>query len=295
MPTHYSVVQYVPDPLAEERINIGIIAVGETEIASRFLENWARVECFAGGADISILKAFAAEVSAASPAQLGMGWVQSGEQLTADSLTVIFRRWTNAIQFTEPAASLRPPHAVLDALSPRFLRIPCEPSEAAPPERRRSRSAAASIAHSAVFAAIQMQRLENVQVRWRAWLAGALEEYLYDSVAENSVPIMAAQGLSFEGGGSDDLERSIDAMGQAIRDVRDRIPMLPIGVVALANSEDEESKPFKRATHLFESYGARLLREHEAQSWAIESAAAYQAHHGIEPPQPPQMTLVEAA
>ena len=59
MTSHYSIVQYVPDPIADERINVGVIATGENgTVRVRFLGHWQRVHQFGRG-DVSFLQEFA--------------------------------------------------------------------------------------------------------------------------------------------------------------------------------------------------------------------------------------------
>ena len=64
MPTTYTVVQYVPDPIADERLNVGVIAVSGEHARSRFLTNWLRAERF-GNASVRVLKDFARQVERA--------------------------------------------------------------------------------------------------------------------------------------------------------------------------------------------------------------------------------------
>src|SRR6266700_2867713 len=56
MPTTYTVVQYVPDPIADERLNVGVIAVSGGRARSRFLTNWRRAERF-GNASVGVREA----------------------------------------------------------------------------------------------------------------------------------------------------------------------------------------------------------------------------------------------
>jgi hypothetical protein len=57
MSSRYSVIQFIPDAIADERINIGVIAYGEGAIFVRSLQDWQRVRCFAGH-DPSLLRDF---------------------------------------------------------------------------------------------------------------------------------------------------------------------------------------------------------------------------------------------
>jgi Protein of unknown function (DUF3037) len=65
MPGYYSVVQYLPDPVTDERVNIGVITYGDGGIRCRFLRTWTRVRMF-GGEDVSFLREFAAGVTQAT-------------------------------------------------------------------------------------------------------------------------------------------------------------------------------------------------------------------------------------
>ena len=49
------IVQYVPDAVTNERINIGVIVLDENRASAAFLSNWGRVKQFAGR-DIQFLQ-----------------------------------------------------------------------------------------------------------------------------------------------------------------------------------------------------------------------------------------------
>lgn len=58
MASKYSVIQYVPDPIADERINIGVLAFDHDQVCVKFLQSWERVRNFSR-TDISFLHDFA--------------------------------------------------------------------------------------------------------------------------------------------------------------------------------------------------------------------------------------------
>ena len=58
MPSRYSIIQYVPNPIADERINIGVLAFDENLVKVSFLKNWQCVKDF-GGEKIDFLQDFA--------------------------------------------------------------------------------------------------------------------------------------------------------------------------------------------------------------------------------------------
>jgi hypothetical protein len=42
MPARYSVIQYLPDPATDERINFGVLAFGDGDhLYARFVRNWS--------------------------------------------------------------------------------------------------------------------------------------------------------------------------------------------------------------------------------------------------------------
>src|SRR5664279_3998902 len=94
------VVQYVPDAVTNERINIGVVVLAAGRARSAFLTNWSRVKQFAGK-DISFLK------------------VLQKDSKTWDESTVrrLSSQWTGSIQFTPPRfTTLSPEDAIFDGI-----------------------------------------------------------------------------------------------------------------------------------------------------------------------------------
>ena len=56
MSARYSVLQYLPDPLAGESINVGLIAWNENRVRTRFLRDWKRVQCFSRDHEPAFIK-----------------------------------------------------------------------------------------------------------------------------------------------------------------------------------------------------------------------------------------------
>lgn len=61
MSAYYTVVQYVPDPVTDERVNIGVIAFDRGVVRSRFLRNWRRIQQF-GSENLAFIKEFVQRV-----------------------------------------------------------------------------------------------------------------------------------------------------------------------------------------------------------------------------------------
>ncbi len=114
MATFYTVVQFVPDPVADERINAGVIVFGGGRILVRFVENWNRLQRF-GNKDVSFLRQFASDLSERAHG----GTAQP--QLTEQMLREMVNTWRNAIQFTPPRGSLLSLEELLVDTEARFL------------------------------------------------------------------------------------------------------------------------------------------------------------------------------
>lgn len=55
MASRYSIVQYVPNPITDEWINIGVVAFDDNDVRVQFVNNWGRVQAF-GREDINFLR-----------------------------------------------------------------------------------------------------------------------------------------------------------------------------------------------------------------------------------------------
>jgi hypothetical protein len=107
MVCYYTIVQYYPDPIADERINIGLMVFGHDQVRSRFLRDWHRVVQF-GKEDISFLHDF----------------VQRAETWDEATLKDCIIRWDRSIQFRQPLPSSLEPEDLLDEMARLFLREP---------------------------------------------------------------------------------------------------------------------------------------------------------------------------
>jgi hypothetical protein len=56
MTSRYSVIQCISNPIADERINIGVFAFDDETVRVHFLSRWDRVRCFGISEDISFLR-----------------------------------------------------------------------------------------------------------------------------------------------------------------------------------------------------------------------------------------------
>ncbi len=268
MPSYYTVVQYVPDPIADERINIGVITYDGARLCSRFLGTWRRVQGF-GDQDIGFLRSFASIITEAS-----------GEQLLIHELgrPVIDRAkvegmsgsWINSIQFTPPRASTRDAGALLHEVAGRFLREQ-------PPKQHagRDRRAAGALAIVSVREAVVECRGLGVAKEFvrRNWdVMGHVDSHKFDVVVRNGAPIYAAHGISFEVGLPRDLAKDVAAVAWAFDDVRQRLPDLPLALVALPPIQPD-FVPYQRARKMTTALRVQLVLPNRVEGWAREMAA----------------------
>ena len=120
MTSYYSIIQYVPNPVANERINIGVIIFDDKEIKVKFLKNWNRVKNFCMG-DITFLRDFESQIQKA----VSQGLLFPGDSLLdqprQERLQRVSESWMNSVQFTEPNFSLKPVDKLLEDSIKKYL------------------------------------------------------------------------------------------------------------------------------------------------------------------------------
>src|SRR4051794_22009968 len=104
MPSHFTVVQYVPDVGTGERMNIGVIAFDDQHVWPRFLQQWTRVQQFAPDGDVAFLRDLAARFT--ESARNDEHLFGSQGTLAPERIQEIARTWSNSIEFTPPRGSL---------------------------------------------------------------------------------------------------------------------------------------------------------------------------------------------
>jgi|GEM_PF-980521 len=299
MLTRYSIIQYVPDPLAGERINIGILAIGGERMVSRFVPNWDRIDCFAAGRSTEFLRDFARQFLVADPDQLGLSAkFAAAEGITAKDLESIAARWRHSIQFTAPASSTRSPEEVLERIGPKVLRTAAQ--RPLPAKVSRGRREAQRLAFGVVqmAAALRPSAEVDVVVHRAAPLAGKVENHRFDAVAMNGSPILGMQGISFERGNATELRSHIDALAYTMIDVRNAHPDLALGVLALRPPEGlapHAYRQFERAEIVFEAIGADIVTEEDARDWTVGQIETYLEGSEPSPPEILQLTIPGAA
>src|SRR5258706_9088964 len=119
MPSKYTVVQFVPNPTAEERVNIGVMTWDHVGVRSQFLDNWRRVRAFSAG-EVGFVRDIAAELAGRTAAQGALPLDDVG-RIDDERMEALARKWRHCIQFTPPRGSLKNADDLLAELAPVFL------------------------------------------------------------------------------------------------------------------------------------------------------------------------------
>jgi hypothetical protein len=126
MTSRYSVIQYVPNPIADERINIGVLVSDEQDVRVRFLQNWERVRNFGLSEDIDLLKKFAHEMQEVTKDGLLFPGDYPSDLPRHERLMKVAYGWMNGIQVTEPRGSLASVEQLLEDMTQTYLLEPLQ-------------------------------------------------------------------------------------------------------------------------------------------------------------------------
>ena len=264
MSAYYCVIQYVPDPVKDERINAGVVAFSGDQVRARFVREWWRVQRF-GERSISFLRDLARQL-------------QEAENGSSEFNEAVIRRmagtWMNSVQFSEPRGSLLNLEELLEDASQRFLhdRKPGKP-------RPRDRRAAAKLAATAISDALEAiggKEARTLLKRNRA-VPGRIEEHKFDVAVGNGQPTVAADAFSFEGSDLENVAIDVRATAWAFEDVKRKTPDIDLAVVFLA--PDPGNPEVIGASRIFDDLGADVVQEADIVDWA-ESIAEMAVHAG---------------
>ncbi|MCZ6691554.1 MAG: DUF3037 domain-containing protein [Planctomycetota bacterium] len=262
MPSYYTIVQYVPDPIADERINVGVIVFRGELVKTRFVTSWRRARSF-GDQDIAFLREFVDQFQEEPSTQLRLPGMEETVRINEKALREISNKWINSIQLTEPRASLQEPEALLSDMSERFLRQEITASKPHRDRRTAVRMAAESI-ESALVKNLGEQARQYL--KRRSPVRGTYEEHVFDVAVVNGGTMLAVQGISFEGPDSEELLEEVHSVAWKVDDVRREQKELPLAVFALPPSNG--SKSFELAKRICEGLGADFVTEADAENWA---------------------------
>ena len=212
-------IQYVPDPVADERINVGVLVFDENRVRARFLKGWGRLDRL-GRKDVSFLKPFAEEITDRCEATLF-----TDGQIDAEMIRRAAATWRDSIQLTEPGGSPLNLDALCEDAEGRFL-------GADRPRKLRlitTNSLRKLVLDEAKIAFGRKGAPPHQFVRASCEIAGSVEPHRFSLTIANGHPHIAAEVFSFIGIiDQRGQERDVRAGAWAFNDVRKRNPNLPL-------------------------------------------------------------------
>ena len=285
MTSYYTVVHCVPDPFADERMNVGVVVFGDGRIRSRFLRRWDRVEQFAGKEVAAYARLFAdrfaraSESSSEGEAQRSLSGPLAGPRIDEERLRNMMQDAGNSVQFSPAQSSLREPDDLLAELA-RVVLVEHQNQ----PKRLRNRREAADIAVSSLEVAVEERfSLPSAKrlVKPNYEIAGVVNlSHRVDAAVTNGSVYDIVEAFSFERLDLDQLKTDVLNALLGFRDIRDRNPKVGrFDVLALRPRTEldgwrqmdqvlaEMAQACKRA-------GATLVPNDEANDWAAEVARA---------------------
>lgn len=282
MTTFFSVIKYVPDPIASESINIGVVVFGVGEPIFRFTNNWKRAYTF-GKIETSFLREFAEDIQ---NKQLGI--FGETRQWNETSLVKMLSRWNNSIQFTSPRASIKSPSDLLDEVSQLYLVASvAETATALRTARGHRYDRTYALNHTIrIFRDAVNQKygptVARAIVKRKSVLVGKISDHDFDVVIENGTPYLAAYALSFRVGEAISLRKDVDAAAFAVADIRKRSQKVELGVVAVPPSGSSDA--YDRAKKTFSKLSIPIVTPSDTKKWvehAIKKIPQHisQVHH----------------
>ncbi len=258
MPSYYSVVQYAPDPIIDERINFGVLVYGDGSVRGHFLKHWTRLRQFAGKS-VSFLQEFA----------------ERAGDLTEDDIRKMSLEWMHGIRVTEPRGSLLDPDALVKDVAKRFL---IEIAETKPV--RRHRRDAANLAKRSLSAAMraQVQGEAKKYMKQDFKVEGEKMPHYLDVGLKNEKLRVGVRGLSFELPEGPELTKEVSSTGYAIEDLKRVLPHIDFSVVAIPPKR-KINDTYKRAVDAFREMGATVVDEVDVDSWAKKCAVSFLQEH----------------
>ncbi len=246
----YAVLQYVPDPVRQESVNVGVVVAipgsGSAEVRVLKRPDAARLKWLGFKDDVNFLHDVAEDLSQPR--------VPPGAT-AADVLASAHTEWGGTIQVTELRAALHDdPHDLCEELYSRYV--------ANPRTHRRAAYRDRGTARRKVTKALR-ERLPKEAVAPRVKVQGRYEEHKFDLGLRNGNLLHAIAAFSFEAPDREALQTEVDATAWAISDVHTAAPYLPITVVTIGSGIRVD-----RAEQMYRGLGARLIREPHIEEWA---------------------------
>jgi hypothetical protein len=277
MSAQYSVIRYVPDPIAEECVNFGVVTWDQERIRCRFLTNWTRVRSF-GHENVNFLREFAREMVEVTSQQLPLEGINAVSTLNEDQLKKMMSGWGENIQFSSPRGSTKDAVALIADIGPLFLRAQ-RPARS----KVRTRVTAARVAANILLDAVRQRAPDEAErlVKRKEVVDGAIEQHKLDVALLNGHLIAGVQAISFEINAGEHLEKEMLSIKWAISDIRQSNRELPMAIFAFPPRRGGGARSaYRDARRVFPALHADMVTsEQHMEQWASEKVQAIPLRH----------------
>lgn len=274
MPAKFTILQYLPNPATEERVNIGVMTFSEKGGHVRFLSRWDRVKAFSGH-DVSFLKDLSKEIIARVDSLTKAVQDRYVEKFDTSVVESWVQVWSHSVEWSTPRASMLEPIALLTDICGRCLSEP-----QGTPKIIRDRKAASQFAAHGLRRALDSlvgEKSESL-LQKKYQLPGKHQRHHFDAAIANGVPYIVATGVSFEGPHHPASETFFNSLAWAVSDCAATAQAIPIAVVALPPKKDTEGfsdqvRNYDSKRRLYTELGAVFVPENEYEHWAKDAVS----------------------
>jgi len=260
MAAFFSIVRFVPDSVANEAVNIGLLVASGTRVEVRTLSDWDRVKHFAGAAWREARR-LVEELEQDPKTFLGLTQVD-----VADDLRAATARWTRALQFSDVRASLDTLDGVMTSLEPMVL--VGQRGDMLPLQSRRV--VVVRTVYRAMSSAFELrfERKARGLVKQHARVSGHRTSHKLDVGVVNGSIYAGAFALSFSTVQPERQWKDTDAVAFAVDDLRATGLSAPLCVVTDVPSCDGAEEAYRRADHLFAGMEIERVAVQNVDEWA---------------------------
>jgi hypothetical protein len=256
MAAFFSVVRFVPDSVANEAVNIGVLVASGDRVEVRPLSDWDRVRHFAG-AGWREARRLVEELHENPKAFLGVERIE-----TAEDLRAALSGWTRALQFSEVRASLDTPDALMESLEPLVL---VGQGVELPQSRRAVVARTIYRAMSSAFE-LRFERRARGLVKKHALVSGQRTRHKIDVGVVNGSLYAGAFALTFSTDQVDRQWKDTDAVAFAVEDLSAVGAGVPLGVVLDEPAGSTEAS--HRAFALLRRMNVETMPVQQVSDWA---------------------------
>jgi hypothetical protein len=277
MGTFFTVIQFVPDPVADERLNAGLIVYTDQVVKLHLVHDWKRLERFADAEKVEYLREFAQDFADRTSGD------SFTSRLTRDDLDTMIRKWQSLIQFTKPRGSLLEPEPLLKQIVRRFLPadIATEAESVAPaPAGRTLKKSVRSALHEAIRSILGKK--SSLKVKTNVAVSGSVVDHKFPVGIVNGIPRLAAQVIAFGDKNTPESRLNrIHSTAWIFHEILGQPPEKRPRLAVIIDEANPALPEFQEARQAFDQIHVEMITEAELKPWAdktVEEIAAETTH-----------------